>query len=290
MARNPAAQTAFGPMVQAAIEQYEAPERRLVSDDLALSMLPAGQRALVRAMRWPLLRRLTISAGERAVPGSWSLITCRKRYIDDKLDEALGSIDAVVILGAGLDTKACRLVRRSDIPVFEIDLPVNIARKEAAVQRAIGRVPESVHLVPLDFERDDLIGALTGHGYRPDARTFFIWEGVTQYLTEDAVRATLVALQVTSAGSRLVLTYVRKDFIEGVNMYAAAILYKRFRQRQQVWRFGLDPDEVSAFVAEYGWQLDEQAGPDDFLRNYIEPTGRKLAASQLEWSAYAHKV
>jgi O-methyltransferase involved in polyketide biosynthesis len=40
MARNPAAQTAFGPMVQAAIEQYEPPERRLVEDDLALSMLP----------------------------------------------------------------------------------------------------------------------------------------------------------------------------------------------------------------------------------------------------------
>jgi methyltransferase (TIGR00027 family) len=224
------------------------------------------------------------------VPGSWSLITCRKRYIDDKLNEALGNIDAVVVLGAGLDTRAYRLARRSDIPVFEVDLPVNIERKKAAVQRAMGAVPASVRLVPLDFERDDLIGALTGCGYRPDARTFFIWEGVTQYLTEDAVRATLGALQASPAGSRLVFTYVRKDFIDGVNMYDAAILYKRFRQRQQVWRFGLDPDEVSAFIAEYGWQLDEQAGPAYFLRNYIEPTGRKLAASQLEWSAYAHKV
>jgi methyltransferase (TIGR00027 family) len=290
MARNLAAQTAFGPMVQAAIEQYEAPERRLVSDDLALSILPTGQRALVRAMRWPLLRHLTISAGERAVPGSWSLIACRKRYIDHKLDEALGNIDAVVVLGAGMDTRAYRLARRSDIPVFEVDLPVNIARKRAAVQRAIGAVPASVHLVSLDFERDDLISALAACGYRPDARTFFIWEGVTQYLTEDAVRATLDALQATPTGSRLVFTYVRKDFIDGVNMYDAAILYKRFRQRQQVWHFGLDPDEVSAFIAEYGWQLDEQAGPDYFLRNYIEPTGRRLAVSQLEWSAYAHKV
>jgi methyltransferase (TIGR00027 family) len=291
MARNPAAQTAFGPMVQAAIEQYERPERRLVSDDLALSILPAGQRAMVRAMRWPLLRRLTISAGERAVPGSWSLITCRKRYIDDKLDEALPNIDSVVVLGAGMDTRAYRLARRSDIPVFEVDLPVNIARKKAAVQRAIGAVPASVRLVPLDFERDDLITALTRHGYRTDARTFFIWEGVTQYLTEDAVRATLVALQAAAPpGSRLVFTYVRRDFIEGANMYDAAILYKRFRQRQQVWRFGLDPEQVSAFVAAYGWQLVEQAGPDYYLRNYIEPTGRKLAASQLEWTAYAEKT
>jgi methyltransferase (TIGR00027 family) len=290
MARNPAAQTAFGPMVQAAIEQFETPERRLVEDDLAMSFLPTGQRALVRAMRWPLLRRLTISAGERAVPGSWSIITCRKRFIDDKLAEALGNIDAVVVLGAGMDTKAYRLARRSDIPVFEVDLPVNIARKKAAVQRAIGAAPASVHLVPLDFERDDLTDALERHGYRAGSRTFFIWEGVTQYLNEDAVRATLDALQPAPAGSRLAFTYVRKDFIDGVNMYDAAILYKRFRQRQQVWRFGLDPDEVSDFVAEYGWRLVEQAGPEYFVRHYIEPAGRDLTASQLEWSAYAHKV
>ena len=42
MARNPAAQTAFGPMVQVAIEQYEPPERRLVDDDLALSIPARG--------------------------------------------------------------------------------------------------------------------------------------------------------------------------------------------------------------------------------------------------------
>ncbi|HYR13987.1 MAG TPA: SAM-dependent methyltransferase, partial [Mycobacterium sp.] len=119
----------------------------------------------------------------------------------------------------------------------------------------------------------------------------FIWEGVTQYLSQDAVRATLAALRTAApSGSRLVFTYVRRDFIEGANMYDAAILYKRFRQRQQVWRFGLDPEQVSAFVAEYGWQLVEQAGPDYYLRNYIEPTGRKLAASQLEWAAYAEKT
>jgi methyltransferase (TIGR00027 family) len=290
MARNPAAQTAFGPMVQVAIEQYEPANRRLVDDDLALAILPAGQRALVRAMRWPLLRRLTIQAGERTVPGSWALITCRKRYIDDKLEEALGNIEAVVILGTGMDTRAYRLARRSDVPVFEVDLPINIDRKKVAVQRAIGGVPSSVHLAPLDFERDDLMSTLTANGYRADARTFFIWEGVTQYLTEDAARATLVALQDAPAGSRLAFTYVRRDFIEGTNMYDAAILYRRFRKRRQVWRFGLDPDEVSGFLAEYGWRLVEQAGPDYFLRHYIRPTGRSLGASQLEWSGYAEKA
>ena len=276
-------------MVQVAVEQYEPPERRLVDDDLAASILPAGQRAVVHAMRWPLLRRLTISLGERAVPGAWTIISCRKRFIDDKLEEALPNVDAVVILGAGMDTRGLRLARRSDLPVFEVDLPVNIARKKASVQRAVGTIPASVRLVPFDFERDDLFGTLSEHGYRTDARTCFVWEGVTQYLTEDAVRTTLAAVQAAPAGSRLVFTYVREDFIDGRNMYDAAVLYKRFRQRRQVWKFGLDPDDVAAFVGTYDWQLVEQAGPDYYLQNYIQPAGRDLAASDLEWTAYCAK-
>ncbi len=98
-------------------------------------------------MRWPPLRRLTISAGERTVPGAWTIIACRKRFIDDKLADGLSDIDAVVILGSGMDTRGFRLARRSDIPVFEVDLPVNIASKKAAVQRALTTIPNSVHLV-----------------------------------------------------------------------------------------------------------------------------------------------
>jgi methyltransferase (TIGR00027 family) len=289
MARDPAAQTAFGPMVQVAVEQYEPPGRRLVDDDLAASILPAGQRAVVRAMRWPALRRLTVSAGERTVPGAWTIIACRKRFIDDKLAEALSDIDAVVILGSGMDTRGFRLARKSDIPVFEVDLPVNISRKTAAVHRALAAMPNSVALVTLDFERDDLIGTLTEHGYRTDARTFFVWEGVTQYLTEDAVRTTLAALQCAPAGSRLVFTYVRRDFIDGTNLYGAKILFKRFRQRRQVWKFGLDPDDIAEFVGTYGWRLVEQAGPAFYREHYIGPSGRDLAASDLEWTASCEK-
>ncbi len=289
MARNPAAQTAFGPMVLAAVEQNEEPTKRLVQDDSALSFLPAGMRVLVNATRIGPLRRAMIAATERSGPGLWANLTSRKRFIDEKLDDSLADIDAVVILGAGLDTRPYRLARRSNVPIFEVDLPVNIARKKSAVQRAIGATPASVHLVPLDFERDDLFGTLAEHGFRTDARAFFVWGGVTQYLTEDAVRTTLAGLQATPAGSRLVFTYVRKDFIDGSNMYDAAVLYKRFRQRRQVWKFGLDPDDVAAFVSEYDWRLIEQAGPEYYVRNYIEPTGRDLAASDLEWTAYCAK-
>lgn len=287
MSRNPAAQTAFGPMVLAAIEQNEPPGRRLVDDDLAYLFLPAQLRWLVGATRSAVLRRLAMAASEWSGPGLWANLACRKRFIGDKLDAELAGVDAVVVLGAGMDTRCYRLARRIHLPAFEVDLPVNIARKAATVRRVLGELPRSVRLVALDFERDDLLTALAEHGYHTDYRTFFIWEGVTQYLTENAVRATLESLRPVAPGSRLVFTYVRRDFIDGTNRYGARTLYRTVRQRRQLWHFGMKPEEVASFIADYGWRLIEQIGPDQLVQRYVEPTGRNLTTSQLEWSAYA---
>ena len=182
-------------MVLAAMEQSEPPGRRLVDDDLAARFLPAPTRWLVTATPPKLMRRLMMPAMERSGPGMWANIVCRKRYIADKVIEALDDIDAVVILGAGLDTLAYRLARQTRIPIFEVDQPVNIERKAKAVRRVLGELPGSVRLVPLDFERDDVLTALAERGYRADYRTFFVWEAVTQYLTADAVHATLESLR-----------------------------------------------------------------------------------------------
>jgi methyltransferase (TIGR00027 family) len=290
MARNPAAQTAFGPMVLAAVEQNEPPGRRLVDDDLADLFLPAPLRWLVATTRVTPIRRLMVRASEWTGPGLWANLACRKRFIADKVGAALDDINTVVILGAGLDTRAYLLNRRVRIPVFEVDLPVNIARKAKTIRRVLGGPPLSVRLVALDFEHDDLLTALAEHGYHTDYRGFFICEGVTQYLTEAGVRRTLEGLRATAPGSRLVFTYVRRDFIDGTNLYGTRTLYRNVRRRKQLWHFGLEPDEVAGFIADYGWRLIEQAGPDELLQRYVEPTGRNLRASQLEWSAYAEKV
>jgi methyltransferase (TIGR00027 family) len=277
-------------MVLSAIEHHEPPDRRLVDDDLAASFLPKPLRALVRATRFRAVRRAVIAASERSGAGLWANVSCRKSYIDDNLAESLPAVDAVVILGAGLDTRPYRLARLGDVPVFEVDLPVNIARKRAVVSRVFGAVPPSVRLVSVDFERDDLMATLASYGYRVDSPTFFIWEGVTQYLTADAVRATFDQLAQAASGSRLDFTYVRRDFIDGVNLYGAPVLYRRFRERSQVWKFGLLPGDIDGFLAEYGWRLIEQAGPDELMDRYVRPAGRDLTASQIEWSVYAEKI
>jgi methyltransferase (TIGR00027 family) len=277
-------------MVLAAVEQNEPPGRRLVDDDLAELFLPASLRLLVAATRFAPVRNLMIRGSEWSGPGLWANLACRKRFIADKLAESLDDIDAVVVLGAGLDTRPYLLTRQVRLPVFEVDLPINVSRKAQTVRRALGEPPLSVRLVALDFERDDLLTSLAEHGYRTDYRVFFICEGVTQYLTEDGVRRTLEGLRAAAPGSRLVFTYVRRDFIDGTNRYGTRTLYRSVRQRRQLWHFGLQPDEVAAFIADYGWRLVEQGAPDDLARRYVAPTGRKLEASQLEWSAYAEKI
>jgi len=277
-------------MLLTAVEHNEPPERRLIDDDLAELFLPRGRRLLAAATRWGPARRLMIRSSEFTGPGLWVNMACRRRFIGDKLEEALGDVDAVVILGAGMDTRAYQLTRRIRIPIFEVDLPVNVARKAATVRRVLGELPLSVRLVPVDFESDDLLTALAEHGYRTDYRVFFICEGVTQYLTEEGVRRTLEGLRAAAAGSRMVFTYVRQDFIDGTNLYNTRTLYRNVRQRHQLWKFGLQTDAVADFIAEYDWRLMEQAGPDEFVQRYVEPTGRNLPASQLEWSAYAEKI
>src|ERR1700753_490627 len=261
-------------MMLAALAQSEPPGRRPGGAGVGALVLPAPPRCFITATPPKLMRRLTMHAIERSGPGMWANFVCRKRYIADKVIAALDDIDAVVILGAGLDTLAYRLARQTRIPIFEVDQPVNVERKTKAVRRVLGELPDSVRLVPLDFERDEVLATLTGLGYRADYRTFFVWEAVTQYLTADAVHATLESLRPAAAGSRLLFTYVRRDFIDGVNFYGAEQLYRRFRQRQQLWRFGLQPDEVATFLAGHGWRLGEQLWARGVLQGYVRPARR----------------
>ncbi|MEW5811006.1 MAG: SAM-dependent methyltransferase [Actinomycetota bacterium] len=287
--RNPAAQTAFGPMVLSAIEHNEPAHRRLVDDDLAEAFLPPGLRALVAATRMAAVRRAVAAAVQRSGPGLWPSIACRKRLIDERLSDPLNETDAVVVLGAGLDTRGCRIARHSDLPVYEVDQAVNVERKAAVLQRALGGTPPSVHLVAADLERDDLLQALESAGYDPARRTFFIAEGLTQYLSPDALRATMAALGTATPGSRLVFSYIRQDFLDGQNLYGAQSLYRRFRERRQVWRAGLVPEQLGDWLADLGWNLVEQAGPSYYRDLYIRPTGRALTASPIEWTAVAHR-
>ncbi|GAB3210830.1 SAM-dependent methyltransferase [Nocardia tengchongensis] len=261
-----AASTSLIPMLIAATESAMPAEKRLLADDLAIRTLPAGLRPLVRRQRtrrW--LRRLM----DRQDPGIWNSLACRKRYFDEQTAALLHDTEALVVLGAGLDTRACRLAAPAAIPAFEVDLPVNIALKQRRIP-----LPGNVVPVAIDFERQDLATGLAESGYRTDAKTLFLWEGVTQYLTETAVHATLKTLATAPSGSHLIFSYIRQDFIAGTNLDGCPAAHRRFVAGQGIWRFGLHPGSVSGLLAEHGWREVEQVGGGEYTERFLTPLGR----------------
>jgi methyltransferase (TIGR00027 family) len=209
--------------------------------------------------------------------------------IDERLSDPVTEYDAVVVLGAGLDTRACRIARHSDLPVFEVDQPDVVARKAEILTRVLGGTPPSVHLVGADLGRADLPAILREHGHRSDARTFFIAEGLTQYLEPTAVRTLLAQLATAPTGSRLIFTYVRQDFLDGTERYGADGLYRRFCGPDPVWRSWMHGEQVPEILADAGWRLIEQDGPGYFRDLYLAPTGRGLRATPIEWTVVAER-
>lgn len=291
-ARSASAQTAFGPMVIAAAERYTPPGERLIDDQLAVRFLPPGVRWIVRACRCRPVRDLLRRTTDRAAPGVWGSVLCRKRYADDAVADALASgIGQVVILGAGLDTRAYRLVDPAGATGFELDQRANTDFKLRRVRAVYGGVPERVRVLPVDFEVDDLAAVLAAAGFDSARPALFVWEAVTQYLTEEAVRGTFAFLAANApAASRLIFTYVRADFLDGTNLYGAGRLRERMTGKYDVWKFGLAPQEVAGLLRAYGWVEREQVGPAEYAARYLEPAGRRLPVSEIERFVRAEKV
>jgi len=284
-----AAKTGPGAMVLVAIEQGFPEAERITTDPLAYPILPLSSRVSVRLSL--AARTWLVAKTEQKVPGLWGGIMARKQYIDDVISGAVGGpIEQVVNLGAGFDTRAFRLPELRSIPVWEVDQPANIEIKRNRLLSIFGEVPGHVNLVSIDFDQQNLETALPIHGYTTSKKTFFIWEGTTQYVSEAGIWATLDFLEKVPAGSRLVLTYTPKDFIDGENFYGCEYLYKQMRIKDQIWLTGFDPQTISGLLARYGWKVREHLGYDELDERYVKPTGRKLGWMAIERIVEAEKT
>jgi methyltransferase (TIGR00027 family) len=288
---NPATQTAYGPMLTVAIEQFIPKNQRLLEDELAIRFLPPGWRRVARLCQWAPARNLLFSIAERRWSGVWGIVLCRKRYLMDKLNQALDDgVGVVVILGAGLDTLAYRLPTLAMIPVYEIDLPENIAMKRDVLEHLYGKVPANLTQVVVDLNRDDLASALEAHGFPLERKSFIACEAVTQYLTEEGVRNTLRSLGRMNSGSQLVFTYIIQDFYRDTMHDGLGALYRDFRVKQPLWKFGLDPDKIGILLREYSWKEVEQVGSRELSERYVKPAGRTLSVMEVERIVHASKT
>ncbi|KWX25831.1 methyltransferase [Mycolicibacterium wolinskyi] len=281
--------TAIGPTLIVAIDQHEDPP--LVPDPWAQRILPRPWRIPLTLSRFGPVRRAMVAATEQSVPGGWASLLCRKRYIDDLLREAAGrGLDAVVLLGAGYDTRAYRVAELAGMRIWELDLPANIAAKTQALRRCFGRIPANVTLLSVDLETDDVLDQLCRNGFDSNMRTFFVWESVTMYLPDAVVRRTLDSLSGSPVGSCLAFTFFRKDFVDGSNLYGADRAHQKFVAEHGLWKFGVNPDELGGILAEYGWRQIEQLGPAEYRERYLRPSGRDQPVSEIERAAFAERV
>ena len=194
----------------------ELPAPYTLDDPTAADLLPLPLALTARAGRLgPLVHR---GLGGALFGITWH-VALRTLAIDQALRDGLGAgATAVVLLGAGLDNRPRRLPELAGTRVFEVDHPGLQRYREEKIRRAGANVTP----VPVDFERDRLDASLLAAGLSPGEKSFWIWEGVTVYLTPDAIDATLAAAARCSApGSRLALTYTRPGAIGGLALTAA---------------------------------------------------------------------
>lgn len=275
-----------------AVEQYTRTGQQVVADPLVASLLPRSMRVMHRLMAWAALRRWMVRTSEADAVGLWGNLLCRKAYARIEARRALADgIHQLVVLGAGFDTLACLVASPVSVPAWELDLATNIEAKRAGFVRALGGVPENIRLVATDFEAPDVGRVLSRAGFRLDLPALFVMEAVSQYLTEAAMHGLLDFLAGTASGSRLIFTYVQKDFVDGTRDMAAASLRRRFVEKQPpLWTYALDPSDVGPLLTNYGWTQREDVGPSEYRVRFIAPTGRELAVSDVEHYVGAEKA
>jgi methyltransferase (TIGR00027 family) len=261
-----------------ALESSRPAHRRLFEDRLARTFLPWSLALVARLAGVPGPRELVPRYIDSRWPGVRSSVVARTRLIDDAITAALADdIEQLVILGAGFDSRAYRLPNVDRISVFEVDHPDTLARKRAVLGRMFAVMPRHVRFVPYDFNRHDLPSVMAAAGYRESARSFLLWEGVTNYLTEAAVDTTLRWCARAAPGSRLLFTYVHRDVLTRPEVFLGTQnLFASLARMGEQLTFGLDPDELPRFLAQRGLSLESDIGAAEYRQRYFHDAARTM--------------
>ena len=249
-------------------------ELKVAPDPHARALVPPYLALPVRALSAaPRLANAVHHAVGVASGGmSWH-VALRTLAIDDAAREAArAGCSQLVLLGAGLDNRAGRLPGFAK--AFEIDHP-NMQRYKRERLAAAG-IDDARVLVPVNFESDRIDEALDRAGFSRETPAFWIWEGVTPYLTRDAVDATLAQIGALAApGSRLCITYMRpgKDVghtIDRVARFLGGVvgehLHAQFHRDEMesmlsALRFEVLSDEADIDLADRYWKDPPSAHP-----------------------------
>lgn len=246
---------------------------RIVSDPFARAFVGPRRGALLDAVeRLPARARAALAGRvDRVLQGTMTFVLARHRAIDDLI---VGHPEAtqVVLFGAGYDSRAARLEQAlRGRTLFEVDHPATARRKAALAAAAYGAAPRAQTVaVSIDFERESIEDRLRAAGLQVGALTIWVWEGVSMYLDEPAVRATLDLVRRLSAPGSLLafdawcppagglLRLTRRDL--------PSLAFRLIYDEPLVW--GPPAERLEPFLREHGLALIEQVDAGALVARY----------------------
>ncbi|WP_343245130.1 class I SAM-dependent methyltransferase [Streptomyces sp. SID14478] len=194
-------------------------------------------------------------------------IVIRTKFLDDLLRQATASgVRQVVLLGAGMDSRAFRMDWPEGTRLFEVDTaePLDFKASVLRRERAVARCERITVAVDL---REDWPSALAEAGHDPTEPTVWIAEGLLIYLPEDAVELLLARIGAQSAaGSRMGLTLGSRGVIERFGVDAAP------GSAVSMWVSEM-PDDPVSWLAGHGWEAGSHT-----LRECAAAYGRPMTS------------
>ena len=233
-------------------------------DPLALAILGDEQAAVLRANP----RRFEDGP---VAPVLRAFLAVRSRVAEDELAQAVAAgVRQYVVLGAGLDTFACRNPYPG-LRVFEVDHPATQAWKRQRLADARLAVPEGVTFVAVDFAAESLPKALCTAGLRSEDPSFFSWLGVTPYLEPANVLGTLAAIAPFAAnGGGVVFDYnIPPASASPARRAAFEALAARVAAAGEPFRGFFEPEALVAAMRAMGFREVRDMGPDELNANFF---------------------
>jgi methyltransferase (TIGR00027 family) len=270
--RNEPSRTAEAVCLFRASDQRRPPDARIVDDPYARWFLGPLFRAALTALE--VTGRLGELAEEYS-PGLMAYVLARHRFIDDALVAALsqGRAEQVVVLGAGYDTRAQRFADRlNGRRVFELDFPATSRRKGQILAERSKELPQvDLQRVEIDFLTQKIEDVLDQAGFVRGAPTFFVWEGVSMYLTRNAVKGTLSTIRdLGGPGSELAMDfwYLLDDhsLLAAAHRAGANLLHLL----GEPITFGIHPEDVGWFLERIGLDLIECVEAKELESRYVK--------------------
>lgn len=230
------------------------------SDYLAERFLPFYAGWFIKSKK---LRNKIRDEHRTKMPGIYEYVLARTAFFDRLFTDALAeNVSQIVMLGAGYDTRAYRFAdQNKGSRIFELDSAATQSRKKKRLKRAKIKLPEEVHYVSVDFNKESLKDALERAGCKNDRKTLFIWEGVCMYLEPESVDAILGFITHSShQNSMIAFDYVITISDENrPHIYGAEEIF-RIMQREQTkepFTSTIDEDKVEDFFTQRGLNIIE---------------------------------